>query len=397
MNMNLFRFLIGSCGSLGMRVSMSSKPVVGAAQASAGKLRLTMSALQSHIAEASNWPSRLRFVRQHCSDSASQPAVEKSAWGFSAGSALGLGTAIGGIGYLCGGDAPGGTTVALTAALLLNLSIVVHEAGHLAAARAMDVAVQEFSVGIGPRVAWWQGPTTKYSLRAVPLLGFVSFLTDRDIANAETKYGKTHGMYDGGAHGGAPPRLLTSLSPGRRAVVMAAGVAANVMLAAAFVCWQIVMYGEIGHVVRPGVQIHKVGGWAGDGEDDAEKTDATQLRLRPGDVVLSVGRWRLPAGGDVEEAFVSALRAAASELPPPTSAYTDTGAPESGSPSLSDAVQSLDGVKMTVLRTCTNGGSNGSGSLVPERIVLEMDASDVLKYANGVRNILCLVRRTVLM
>ncbi|GLI63547.1 hypothetical protein VaNZ11_006397, partial [Volvox africanus] len=398
--MNLFRYAIGSYGSMGVRVSISSKPVVGAAQASAGKLRLPMSALQKHIAEASNWPSHLHFVRQHLSDSASQPAAEqKSAWGFSAGSALGLGTAIGGIGYLCGGDAPGGTTVALTAALLLNLSIVVHEAGHLAAARAMDVAVQEFSVGIGPRVAWWQGPTTKYSLRAVPLFGFVSFLTDRDLATAETKYGKTYGMsYDRGIHGGAPPRLLMSLSPGRRAVVMAAGVAANVMLAAAFVCWQvhirqcvrqyaatllhtnsIVAYGEMGHVVRPGVRINKVGGWADEGEDDAGKADDTHLRLRAGDVVLSIGRRRLPAGGDMEDAFVSALRAATSEVPPPTSTDTNANNPEYDSLALSDAVRSLDGVKMAVLRTCTNSGFNGSGSLVPERVVLQMDASDVLK------------------
>ncbi|GIL82199.1 hypothetical protein Vretimale_7143 [Volvox reticuliferus] len=380
--MNLFRFTIGSYGSLLVGMSISSRRVVGAAKVSAGKLRVGMSALQSHMSEASNWPSRLRFVRQYFSDSASRPAVaQQSAWGFSAGSALGLGAAIGGIGYLCGGDAPGGATVALTTAMLLNLSIVVHEAGHMAAARAMDVAVQEFSVGIGPRVAWWQGPTTTYSLRAVPLLGFVSFLTQRDLAKAEAKYGKTYGMYGGGAHGRVPAgRLLASLSPGRRAVVMAAGVAANVMLAAAFVCWQIAVYGEVGHVVRSGARIINVGGWAGDGEDDAGKTDDTpQLRLRPGDVVLSVGRWRLPAGGAVEDAFVSALRAAASEPPPPPSAYGDADSSECDSLVLADAVRSLDGVKMTVLRTCTNGGSGG---LVPERVVLQMDASDVLLCEN---------------
>jgi regulator of sigma E protease len=57
--------------------------------------------------------------------------------------------------------------------VLLGLLILVHELGHLLAAKWMGIPVAEFAVGFGPRV-WarrWRG--TVYSLRAFPLGGFV--------------------------------------------------------------------------------------------------------------------------------------------------------------------------------------------------------------------------------
>lgn len=56
---------------------------------------------------------------------------------------------------------------------LLSFLIVVHEAGHLLAARLVGIPAAEFSVGLGPRL-WsrrWRG--TEYTLRAIPLGGFV--------------------------------------------------------------------------------------------------------------------------------------------------------------------------------------------------------------------------------
>jgi regulator of sigma E protease len=57
---------------------------------------------------------------------------------------------------------------------LLSALIIVHEAGHLAAARLAGIPVAGFAVGFGPRV-WsrrWGG--VEYSLRAFPLGGFVA-------------------------------------------------------------------------------------------------------------------------------------------------------------------------------------------------------------------------------
>lgn len=57
--------------------------------------------------------------------------------------------------------------------LLLSLLILVHEVGHLAAARLMGIPVSGFSVGLGPRLWRWRWGWTEYSLRALPLGGFV--------------------------------------------------------------------------------------------------------------------------------------------------------------------------------------------------------------------------------
>lgn len=57
--------------------------------------------------------------------------------------------------------------------LLLNLLILVHEAGHLVAARAVGMPVAAFSVGLGPRIWTWRWRSTDYSLRLLPLGGFV--------------------------------------------------------------------------------------------------------------------------------------------------------------------------------------------------------------------------------
>lgn len=61
----------------------------------------------------------------------------------------------------------------LGALVLLGLLILIHEVGHLAAARLLGIPVAEFSVGFGPRLRSWRRGPTDYVLRAFPLGGFV--------------------------------------------------------------------------------------------------------------------------------------------------------------------------------------------------------------------------------
>lgn len=51
------------------------------------------------------------------------------------------------------------------------LSILLHELGHYAAARATRSTVTEFCIGEGPRIAQWGGKTTRVTIRALPLGG----------------------------------------------------------------------------------------------------------------------------------------------------------------------------------------------------------------------------------
>ena len=60
----------------------------------------------------------------------------------------------------------------IIAILLFGVLIAVHEFGHFITAKACDVQVNEFSIGMGPALWKKQKGETLYSLRAVPLGGY---------------------------------------------------------------------------------------------------------------------------------------------------------------------------------------------------------------------------------
>jgi regulator of sigma E protease len=58
--------------------------------------------------------------------------------------------------------------------ILLGLLVIIHECGHFFVARLLKVKAKEFAIGFGPKV--WQkfGKETKYTLRLIPLGGYVN-------------------------------------------------------------------------------------------------------------------------------------------------------------------------------------------------------------------------------
>lgn len=64
----------------------------------------------------------------------------------------------------------------LLALLMFGLLVVLHELGHFLMARLFGVTVNEFSVGMGPKIFSKKGKkhNTEYSLRALPIGGYVS-------------------------------------------------------------------------------------------------------------------------------------------------------------------------------------------------------------------------------
>ena len=61
----------------------------------------------------------------------------------------------------------------LVVILVIGLIIIVHELGHYMAAKAAGVRVDEFAVGMGPKILGIKHGETDYSLRAIPLGGYV--------------------------------------------------------------------------------------------------------------------------------------------------------------------------------------------------------------------------------
>ena len=57
----------------------------------------------------------------------------------------------------------------LATIIVLGVLIFVHELGHFAAAKAVGVEVQRFSIGLGPRVLGFTRGETEYVLSAIPL------------------------------------------------------------------------------------------------------------------------------------------------------------------------------------------------------------------------------------
>lgn len=56
--------------------------------------------------------------------------------------------------------------------------IIIHELGHFAAARVFGMTVEEFTIGMGPRVFSRRGKKTLYSFRLLPIGGAVSLGED---------------------------------------------------------------------------------------------------------------------------------------------------------------------------------------------------------------------------
>lgn len=62
----------------------------------------------------------------------------------------------------------------LIAILVLGIIIFVHELGHFLTAKFFKMPVSEFAIGMGPQVYSYNTMKTTYSLRAIPIGGFVN-------------------------------------------------------------------------------------------------------------------------------------------------------------------------------------------------------------------------------
>ena len=99
--------------------------------------------------------------------------------------------------------------------LALGIMVCIHELGHMIAAKSFGVLVKEFSIGMGPKLFSFKPGETAYSLRLLPIGGYVQMEGEG---------------YEEGEEPVDRSRSFRYLKPWKRFVVLAAGATLNVIL-----------------------------------------------------------------------------------------------------------------------------------------------------------------------
>ncbi len=76
----------------------------------------------------------------------------------------------------------------LIAILFFELIIIIHEGGHFVAARLMGIKVNEFSVGMGPKIFQFKKGETTYSLRWILFGGYCSMEGENEESDDERAF-----------------------------------------------------------------------------------------------------------------------------------------------------------------------------------------------------------------
>lgn len=143
----------------------------------------------------------------------------------------------------------------LVAVLYFGFLILSHEIGHFGTAKSFRVKVNEFSIGMGPRLLKKKKGETLYSLKALPFGGSVTM--DEDVESSDD------------------PRSFVNQKPWKRFLILAAGAVVNVVCGVVIMAVVVTMdpktavpqvkaFGETsitnGQGLEVGDTLHKLGG-----------------------------------------------------------------------------------------------------------------------------------------
>lgn len=167
---------------------------------------------------------------------------------------------------------------------VLALLIVVHELGHFLAARLQGIHVNRFSIGFGPILWKYQGKRTEYALRGIPLGGFVGFPDDDPDSDIPPN----------------DPNLLRNRPILDRAIVISAGVIANLIFAYLVFVVQFSTVGIPDSNYRPGVVVPEV---------TSQDSPAALAGIQSRDVILSVEGRELGTADAAMKTLMETIRA----------------------------------------------------------------------------------------
>ena len=104
----------------------------------------------------------------------------------------------------------------LAAIVVFGTVILVHESGHFFTAKLCGVKVNEFALGMGPKLVGFGKKETKYSLRLLPIGGYVSMEGEDEVSD--------------------DPRSFSKAAVWKRILIVVAGAVMNLILGFLVLC-----------------------------------------------------------------------------------------------------------------------------------------------------------------
>lgn len=156
----------------------------------------------------------------------------------------------------------------LLAVLIFGAIIMIHELGHFLTAKAVGIAVPEFSIGMGPKLFQFTRGETDYTLRLFPIGGYVAM--------------------EGEDEQSTDMRAFCNKKPAQKILVIAAGAAMNLLLGL------LIMLGIV--CSRPVVTSTQVSYF------DPAAVSSEKLQL--GDEIIKINDYKVHTANDLIYAFV---------------------------------------------------------------------------------------------
>jgi len=174
----------------------------------------------------------------------------------------------------------------LAAVIVFGLIVVIHEWGHFIVAKLTGVQVNEFAIGMGPKLFGWGKGETRYSVRLLPIGGYCAMEGEDAAGGGEVKLGETDTVADN-------PRAFYRKKVWQRMLITVAGATMNIVLGFILL---LVYFGACtlpsndGNAYYAGTTIS----WQEEGAQSFESG------LRPGDTLLTIDGKRVFTVFDIQ-------------------------------------------------------------------------------------------------
>jgi regulator of sigma E protease len=179
----------------------------------------------------------------------------------------------------------------VTFVVMLSVLVVLHELGHFIVARRNGVRVNEFAVGMGPKLFGWTSPRsgTLYSIRALPIGGYCA-MQGEDGKTSEAEQQREFRVARQ-----VEQDNFQAKSAWRRLAIVLAGPTANFLLCYGILLVAALLFGVAGNDNQPVVGMLVQG------------SPAAVAGLQPGDRIVALNGVAVTSGGKLVDTIHGSL------------------------------------------------------------------------------------------